>query len=78
MIKLKMENYNTILKGKQQKLQHYHPEKLIEMNILGEEILPSNQSRITEQVKFRYSALGKAFEKQTKANKEQGKNKLKL
>ena len=73
MIKLKMKNYNTILKGKQQKLQHYHPE-----NILGEEILPSNQSRIIEQVKFRYSALGKAFEKQTKANKEQGKNKLKL
>ena len=48
------------------------------MNILGEEILPSNQSRIIEQVKFRYSALGKAFEKQAKANKEQGKNKLKL
>ena len=30
----------------------------------GEEILPSDQSRIIEQAKFTYSPLGKAFEKQ--------------
>ena len=34
MIKLRMKNYNTILIEKQQKYQHYHPEKLINMNIL--------------------------------------------
>ena len=32
--------------------------------LTGEEILPSNQQQIMEQVKFTYSPLGKAFEKQ--------------
>ena len=32
--------------------------------LTGEEILPSDQSRIIEQAKFTYSPLGKAFEKQ--------------
>ena len=32
--------------------------------LTGEEILPSDQSRIIEQAGFRYSPLGKAFEKQ--------------
>ena len=31
--------------------------------LTGEEILPSDQSRIIEQAKFTYSPLGKAFEK---------------
>ena len=35
----------------------------------GEEILSCNQRRVTEQAKFTYSALGKAFEKQTKTIK---------
>ena len=39
--------------------------------LTGEEILPSDQSRIIEQAKFTYSPLGKAFEKQTKAIEEQ-------
>ena len=34
--------------------------------LTGEEILPSNQQQIIEQVTFTYSPLGKAFEKQTK------------
>ena len=34
--------------------------------LAGEEILPSDQSRIIEQAKFTYSPLGKAFEKQIK------------
>ena len=34
--------------------------------LTGEEILPSNQRQITEQTKFTYSPLGKAFEKQAK------------
>ena len=32
--KLGMKNYNMILTLKQQKYQHYQPEKLINMNIL--------------------------------------------
>ena len=34
--------------------------------LTGEEILPSDQRRVTEQVKFTYSPLEKALEKQTK------------
>ena len=37
-----------------------------------EEILPSDQSRITEQTKFTYSPLGKTFEKHIKTIEEQG------
>ena len=36
--------------------------------LTGEEILPSNHRQIIEQVKFTYSPLGKAFEKQTKSS----------
>ena len=46
--------------------------------LIGEEILLSDQSRIIEQTTFTYSPLGKTFEKQIKAIKEQGENKLKL
>ena len=38
-----------------------------------EETLPSNQQQITEQAKFTHSPLGKAFEKQTKTFKDEGK-----
>ena len=41
-----------------------------------EEILPSDQSRITEQAKFTYSPLGKAFEKQIKTIEQQGKKQV--
>ena len=34
MIRLKMKNYNKLLTEKQQKYQHYHEVKLINMNIL--------------------------------------------
>ena len=40
--------------------------------LTSEEILPSDQNRIIEQPKFRYSPLGKAFEWQIKTIKEQG------
>ena len=43
----------------------------------GEEILPSDQSRIIEQAKFTHSPLGKAFEKQTKTIEEQGQKQVK-
>ena len=66
-MKLRMKNYNTILSGKQQKCQHY---------LIGEEILPSGQSKIIEQVRFTYSPLGQSFEKQIKIIKEQGKKQV--
>ena len=40
--------------------------------LTSREILTSHQSRITEQAKFTYSPLGKAFEKQIKTIKDQG------
>ena len=45
--------------------------------LTGEEILPSNQRQITEQAKFTYSLLGKAFEKQIKTIEHQGKKQVK-
>ena len=45
--------------------------------LTGEEILPSNQKQITEQAKFTYSPLGKAFEKQIKTIGDQGEKKIK-
>ena len=44
--------------------------------LTDEEILPSNQQQIIEQVKFTYSSLGKSFEKQTKTIKEQGEKQI--
>ena len=45
--------------------------------LTGEEILPSNQQQITEQAKFTYSPLGKAFEKQTKTIEDKGEKQIK-
>ena len=55
-----MKTYNTILTEKQQKY------------LTGEEILPSDQSRIIRPAKCAYSPLRKAFEKQIKTFKYQG------
>ena len=43
----------------------------------GEEILPLHESRMTEQAKFTYSSLGKAFEKQIKTVEDQGEKQVK-
>ena len=43
--------------------------------ITNEEILPSDQSRIIEEVKSTYSPLGNAFDKQIKKLKIKEKNK---
>ena len=45
--------------------------------LTGEEILPSNQQQISEQAKFTYFPLGKAFEKQTKTIKGKGEKQIK-
>ena len=39
--------------------------------LTDEEILPSNQKQMIQQVKFTYSPLGKAFEKQIKTMEDQ-------
>ena len=65
MIRLEIKNCNIILTEKLQKYEHYHLE-----------ILPPNQGRIIEQGKFTYSPLGKTFEKQIKAIKNQGKRQV--
>ena len=54
-----------------EKLQKYYKYEYLN----GEEILPSNEKQI-EQVKFTYSPLGKAFQKQTKKIEDQGKNQV--
>ena len=61
----------------QQKYQHYCLIKLINAYLAGEEILPFHQSRVTEQVKFTYSPLRKALEKQIKTAENHGKNQIK-
>ena len=45
--------------------------------VTGDEVLPPDQRRGIEQAKFAYLPLGKAFEKQTKMIKYQGKNRIK-
>ena len=44
--------------------------------LTGEDILPSNQLQIIEQAKNTYSPLEKAFEKQIKTIKDQGKKQV--
>ena len=46
--------------------------------LTGDEILPSDQSRIIEQAKFTYSPLSKTFEKQVKKIEEQGKKQIEV
>ena len=51
--KIRDQNYNMIITGKQEKYQFYHLEK--KYHLTGEEILPSNQRKIIEKAKFAYS-----------------------
>ena len=44
--------------------------------LTDEDILPSNQQQITEQAKFTYSPLGKAFDEQIKTTEDQGKKQV--
>ena len=48
---IKMKNYYKILTERQQKYQHYHQIKLINMNILQvKKILPFNQRQIKDKL----------------------------
>ena len=66
-----------ILTERLRKYQLYHQVKLIDINLTGEEIWPSNQQQIIAQAKCTYSPLGKAFGKQTKTIKDQGEKQIK-
>ena len=44
--------------------------------LTGEDILPSTQQQIIQQIKFTYSTLGKAFDKQIKTIEDQGKKQV--
>ena len=44
--------------------------------LTGAEVLPSNKQQIIEQAKFTYSPLGKALEKETKTNEDQGNKQM--
>ena len=44
--------------------------------LTGEDVLPSDQSRIIEQAEFTCSPLGKVFEKQIKTIEKQGKKQI--
>ena len=73
-IKLKMKNY---VNGEAAKISALSSGKIDKYEYLtGEKILPSNQRQIIEQATFTYSALEKAFEKQTKTLEDQGKKQV--
>ena len=71
MIRLKMENYNTILTEKQYKYLHYQRIKLIEMNILQatKYYLPIKVKLQNKLSSSSYSSLGKASKKKKKKKK---------
>ena len=60
------------IKKKLQNHQHYHQLKLINIYeyLTREEIMPYDQSRITEQVTFSYSPLEKTSGKKTIKDKD--------
>ena len=45
--------------------------------LTGEEIIPSDERRVSEQANFTYSPLGKAFQKQIKTIEDQGEKQIK-
>ena len=55
-INRKVAKISTLSSGKIDKYEY----------LTGEELLPSNQQQIIEKVKFTFSPLGKAIEKQIK------------
>ena len=77
-IKLKVKNYKYDINREAAKISALSSGEIDKYEYLkGEEILPSNQQRITEQAKFTYSPLGKAFEKQIKTIENQGEKQTK-
>ena len=66
MKRLDMKNIDPILIKKVAKISALSSGKIYKYEYpTGEKILPVDQSRVTEEVKFSYSPLWKLFEKQT-------------
>ena len=63
-----MKSYNMILIN--------HQESFINESLTGKDILPSSNRQTIEQARFTYSPLRKAFDKQIKTIKDQGKNQV--
>ena len=75
---IKDENLQYNINREAAKISALSSGKLYKYEYLtGEDILPSNQQQITEQAKFTYSALGKAFEKEIKTIEDQGQKQIK-
>ena len=75
--KINDEKLQYNVNGEAAKTSPFSSDKIDKYEYLtGEEMLPSDQSRITEQAKFTFSPFGKAFEKLIKAIEEQGKNQV--
>ena len=73
MIRLEMKKVQYDISRESAEISALSSGKLDKYEFLsGEEILPSDQTRIIEQAKFTYSPLGKAFEKQIKTIEDQG------
>ena len=72
MIRLEMKN--TIWFNKEAvKITKYLKKIYKHEYFTGEEILPPDQRRLTEQAKFRYSPLGKTLEEHAKTTEDQRK-----
>ena len=74
--KIKNEKMQCNINRKAAKISALSSRKIDEY-LTGEEILPSDQSRIIEQTGFLYSPLGKAFEIQIKTIEDQGEKQIK-
>ena len=72
MIRLEMKKLQYDINREGAKISALSSNKFNKYEYLtGEEILPSNQKQMIEQVKFAYSPSGKAFEKQIKIIQDQ-------
>ena len=71
--KIRDEKHNMSLTNKAAKTSSLLSGKIDKYgNLTGEEILPSDPTRIIEQAKFTYSSFCKAFEKRIKTIEDQG------
>ena len=76
MIRLEMKNHYMILNREAAKTSELSSGKTDKYEyLIGEEILPSDQRKVTEQANFTYSLLRRTSEKQTKAIEYQRREK---
>ena len=78
MTRLEMKHCKMILTEKQQKYQHYHPEKLINMNILQVKkyyllIKEEQQNKLSLYIRF-WEKLMKIKQKRLKSKKKTNKS----